>query len=325
MRQDKFELVSRCGYRRHCGHKHRQFAVAELNERTPSFRYWRNFGQTNKNLTPRELGRWLCEALGFFLDGDQNVRLQVVQTLSTGRPLDQLKLCLSSQFLSQRWSPQVNFQDHVLPILRIMSDPILRSDHEALSHAFNIYQVVLDTSHRIFWRQVVKMTDEFIQMFPHRIGPQMVGILNIFINWVAFDLKNVDSPIIRDSIPKIKLQLEAVKDQECGGQISPVLLRLFQQLESMVSQKHPTAQNTALQPSKPHARPAADPIFEDIPGQMRAFQLSQQFEMVGYLQRIDVQIIRDQTVRGSLVSGNEATHLKIKKQQHIENEELQQV
>ncbi|EPS41759.1 hypothetical protein H072_4257 [Dactylellina haptotyla CBS 200.50] len=265
---------------------------------------WQKLGESHRAISPQLLKGWLYDTAAYFVDGDDSVRLHLLSGLSSGRPLEHLKACLNPDFLFQRHAPRINFPDHVLPILKIISDPIIRLCTDMLSCLKRIHAVFLEPSNRVWWRQVMNKIEADMQIRPFTVGPAMSGIILIFINHIGFDPRNAENVIILDSLPRLKMLLETLKDRETGGMVSPKLIDSLKALEKAVLRPHPPLQNRG-QTTRRGAQPAVlqmvhsvvEKSIDDAGGRVRAFQLSQHHEVIQYLERIDLEI-----ERGDLVS-----------------------
>ncbi|KAK6330366.1 hypothetical protein TWF696_003462 [Orbilia brochopaga] len=283
----RFQYASQCGYRRYCGHRH---LIVKMVDAAPAIQRWKSDLRPGRDMHPRVLAEWLRKAVNLFMDGDTDVRCKILETLSSAPALQQVRSCLSPGFLPQRWAPVINFPDHVIPILKILSDPIIRTHTQTKAYAKIIYAVVMKVSNRTFWAKVTTMLDEAFRMSHFQIGPQMTGMMMIFMNSIEFDSKNLENPIIRDTLPRIKAHLEALKARKYGGFLSPSMLESFKMLEKMFTQ------GPRLEP-KPvtESRPTRSPV-EEISGQLRAIQISRQIEMQEYLKTIDARFVRGDLV-----------------------------
>ncbi|KAF3908762.1 hypothetical protein ABW21_db0202358 [Orbilia brochopaga] len=253
---------------------------------------------------PRALADWLQKAANLFMDGDIEVRCIVLELLASYQGLRLIGSCLSSTFLAQRWSAVINFPDHVVPLLKILPDPIIRTHPQTKAYAMAVYAVVMDVSHRAFWAKVMTMFDEAVRMNPFFIGPQMSGQVMIFMNSIEFDSKNLENPIIKDALPRFRAHLEAFKARKYGGDLSPSMAASFEVLEGMFKQK-PRLQSSLMAGERPAA-----PQIEETSGQLRALQISRQAEMQQYLEKIDARFVRSDLVEdtGVIEDGSNGQH-----------------
>ncbi|KAJ6255981.1 hypothetical protein Dda_9274 [Drechslerella dactyloides] len=247
----------------------------------PLIQIWKDDVRPNREMSPRVLADWFSKAVDYFMDGDIDARCKVFEVLSSPRVLQQLKSCLSPNFLAQRWAPAINYHDHIIPILKMLSDPIIRTHPPTMAYAKIIYAVVMDVSNRAFWAKVSDMLDEAFRLAPFQIGPQMSGMMMIFMNSIEFDSKNLGNPIIQDALPRMKAHLEKLKARQFEGDLNPTMVSSFKILE---------------QKTRGPMRSAGSQT-EQLPGQLRALEISRQFEMQEYLRTIDARFRR-----GDLVS-----------------------
>ncbi|EWC46680.1 hypothetical protein DRE_04167 [Drechslerella stenobrocha 248] len=220
--------------RRYCDYSHLVLRLADI---SPAIECWREEANGNDELSPRQLGDWLQTAISYFIDGDDDVRHSVFKALSSGVPLERLKLCMSPMLLPQRWPSVINYPDHVAPALRMLSDPVVRRHAKTMVYARDIYAVVMNSGNHAFWSKVLDMLDETFRMYPFRLGSQMNDIITIFVNSINFDRRNVNNPIIQQAFSRIRLHLEILMDKRCSGKLSPSLLGAFSVFQEAVSSK----------------------------------------------------------------------------------------
>ncbi|KAK6347432.1 hypothetical protein TWF718_005273 [Orbilia javanica] len=228
----RWEYATRCHSHGSCGQKHLQLTVAGVATR---LEYFRSFGRVGKDLTHRDLGELLRVAIGLFVDGDQELRFLVVSTLSSGWHLEQVKLCLQPNFLFQPYPPQVSWQDHVVPLLRIMSDPVNTIHEPSMNCLRGLYQVVFDLRRRHFWLRVMKFIEDSLKLYPFRVASQITGVITILLLAIKFDEQNLKNPIVRESVPLLVKYLRTLQGIYQHGYLSPVLSEAVDALKHTVS------------------------------------------------------------------------------------------
>ncbi|KAK6495064.1 hypothetical protein TWF481_003091 [Arthrobotrys musiformis] len=230
----RWEYATRCHSRGSCGLKHLQLSTSEAGKK---LEYFRSFGRNGKDLTQRDLGELLRVAIGLFVDGDQDLRFLVISTLSSGWHLEQLKLCLHPSFLFQPYPPQISWHEHVVPLLRIMSDPVNTIHEPSMESLRSLYEVVLDPRHRPFWRRVMKFIQDSLKLYPFRVASQITGVITILLLSIGFDGRNLKNPIVQESVPLLVKYLKELREIYTHGYLSPVLSEAVDALQQTVSGK----------------------------------------------------------------------------------------
>ncbi|KAF3941898.1 hypothetical protein ABW19_dt0203002 [Dactylella cylindrospora] len=208
-----------------------------MSESRPRILGWQRFCNSQSAFSPRVLADFMQGAIELFVDGDDEVRCTVIETLSCGNGLDHIKQCLNPRFLHQKWLPQLNYMDHVIPVLRMMSDPRIRTHSRTENFSKHIYATLMDPGLIQFWANIMAILDEAITMFPFRVGTQMTGIVRIFLTALDFDPMNYNNPIIRDCVPKLRGHLHRLRARQAGnnsGQLAAPLLEACELLETAV-------------------------------------------------------------------------------------------
>ncbi|KAF3096263.1 hypothetical protein TWF594_003603 [Orbilia oligospora] len=312
----RWEYATRCHSRGSCGQKHLQLTVSGVAARLD---YFRSFGRGGKDLTQRDLAELLRVAMGLFVDGDQELRFLVVSTLSSGWHLEQMKLCLHPSFLFQPYPPQISWQDHVVPLLRIMSDPVNTIHEPSMESLRNLYRVALDPRRHAFWHRVMKFIEDSLRLYPFRVASQITGVITIMLLAIKFDEQNLKNPIVRESAPLLVRNLEALQDIYQHGYLAPVLSEALNTLKLTVAGRLPiveamiTVTNQIRRGDRPRGSrgPAPDgPEIADTfgkqkssklpvePLEQRLLALATDNLMAGYLRGLS-----GHTVNGGLIAG----------------------
>ncbi|KAK6498224.1 hypothetical protein TWF506_004464 [Arthrobotrys conoides] len=228
----RWEYATRCHSRGSCGQKHLQLTISGVATRLD---YFRSFGRGGKDLTKRDLAELLRVALGLFVDGDQELRFLIISTLSSGWHLEQMKMCLHPNFLFQPYPPQISWQDHVVPLLRIMSDPVNTIHEPSMECLRSLYEVALDPRRHVFWHRVMKFIGDSLKLYPFRVASQITGVVTILLLAIKFDEQNLKNPIVRESVPLLVENLKALQDIYKDGYLSPELSEAVDALKHTVS------------------------------------------------------------------------------------------
>ncbi|KAF3314429.1 hypothetical protein TWF173_004772 [Orbilia oligospora] len=312
----RWEYATRCHSRGGCGQKHLQHTVSGVAARLD---YFRSFGRGGKDLTQRDLAELLRVAMGLFVDGDQELRFLVVSTLSSGWHLEQMKLCLHPSFLFQPYPPQISWQDHVVPLLRIMSDPVNTIHEPSMESLRNLYRVALDPRRHAFWNRVMKFIEDSLRLYPFRVASQITGVITIMLLAIKFDEQNLKNPIVRESVPLLVRNLEALRDIYQHGYLAPVLSEALNTLKLTVAGRLPivkamiTVTNQIRRGDRPRGSRGLAPDGPEIadtfgkqkssklpvePLEQRLLALATDNLMAGYLRGLS-----GHTVNGGLIAG----------------------
>ncbi|RVD89426.1 uncharacterized protein DFL_000434 [Arthrobotrys flagrans] len=228
----RWEYATRCRSRGGCGQKHLQLTISGV---APRLDYFRSFGRNRKDLTQRDLAELLRVAIGLFVDGDQELRFLIVSTISSGWHLQQMKLCLHPNFLFQPYPPQISWQDHVVPLLRIMSDPVNTIHEPSMESLRSLYEVALDPRRRDFWMRVMKFIGDSSKLYPFCVASHITGVITILLLAIKFDEQNLKNLIVRESVPLLVEHLGALQGIYRHGYLSPALSEALNALKHTVS------------------------------------------------------------------------------------------
>ncbi|KAK6334495.1 hypothetical protein TWF730_003710 [Orbilia blumenaviensis] len=231
-RMCRWEYATKCHSRGGCGQQHLQRSISGAGD---LLRFFESFGHKKKDLTQRDLGQFLRVALDLFVDGDQELRFHILSTLSSQWHLQQLKLCLHPNFFFQPYPPQISWQEHVVPLLRIMSDPVNTVHEPSMQCLRKIYELVLDPKYREFWRRVLKFVGGSLKLFPLRVAAQITGVITIFLLAIGFDKGNLQNVIVKDSVPSVVQHLATLQNIYEHGYLSPALAEAVEALKLTVS------------------------------------------------------------------------------------------
>ncbi|KAF3178653.1 hypothetical protein TWF788_007383 [Orbilia oligospora] len=312
----RWEYATKCHSHGSCGQKHLQLTVSGVTARLD---YFRSFGRGGKDLTQRDLAELLRVAMGLFVDGDQELRFLVVSTLSSGWHLEQMKLCLHPSFLFQPYPPQISWQDHVVPLLRIMSDPVNTIHEPSMESLRNLYRVALDPRRHAFWHRVMKFIEDSLRLYPFRVASQITGVITIMLLAIKFDEQNLKNSIVRESVPLLVRNLEALQDIYQHGYLAPVLSEALNTLKLTVAGRLPiveamvTVTNQIRRGDRPRGSRGPAPDGPEIVGtfgkqkssklpveplEQRLLALATDNLMAGYLRGLS-----GHTVNGGLIAG----------------------
>ncbi|KAF3903729.1 hypothetical protein AA313_de0209956 [Arthrobotrys entomopaga] len=265
---------------------------------------WEQSARSETPLTPADLSDMVGNAAIFFIDGDEGVRRRVLRALTTETSLEHICQCLNPRFLLQKHTPAINYQGHVRPLLSILSDPLLSVPEETLACVKRLYELVMNRANGGWWRQIMDKIDEEIEIQPISVGRTMSAVMMIFMTYIDFDASNHTNMTIRDCIPRLRSQIERLKEKERGGMLSPKLIESFQILDRTVATSASQFQVTSMveasvtQQTTRHSagKIAVEKRIDESRSRQKAAEISRGYEVRQYLGGVQLDVQRGHPV-----------------------------